>query len=168
VSQYFQQLQERVVKEESVFIARNATVLGNVTLGKKVSVWYNAVIRGDSDRIIIGDCTNIQDHCVVHVDKDVPVIIGRNVIVGHRAIIHGCKIGNNCLIGMGSIIMNHCIVGDYCIIGANTLLPENTVIPDNSLVIGSPGKVVKTVTQAMMDRIQQGVDHYCQEAARYL
>lgn len=165
---YLQQLERAVVKAENVFIAENATVIGAVTLNEHASIWYNAVVRGDSDAIVIGAYTNIQDHCVVHVDEGVPVSIGSYCVVGHRAIVHGCTIGDNCLIGMGAVIMNKAVIGNNCVIGANALITENTIIPDGSLVVGSPGKVIRTLSDDKIARIKKGAMHYAAEAQKYL
>jgi len=165
---YLAQLKGQVVKGNQVFIAETATVIGEVTLKDKVSVWYGAVIRGDSDKIEIGEGTNIQDHCIVHVDEGVHASIGEYCVVGHRAIVHGCKIGNNCLIGMGAIIMNKAVIEDNCVIGANTLITENTHIPAGSLVVGSPGKVIRQLNEAQIARIKRGAEHYIAEAKKYL
>ena len=132
---------------DNFYIAPNATVLGQVELGKGVSVWFGAVIRGDVEKIIIGKGSNVQDLSVLHVDPGSPIIIGENVTVGHKVMLHGCTIGNNSLIGINSVILNNVEIGNNCLIGANTLLTEGTKIPDNSLVMGSPGKVKKEVDE---------------------
>ena len=132
----------------NVFVAENAMVIGEVVLGDEVNIWFGAVIRGDMHYIKIGDRTNIQHNSVVHVTTAVsPTIIGANVTVGHSAIIHGCTIGDNSLMGIGAVILNKAKIGKNCIIGAKALITENKVIPDNSLVIGSPGKVIREVTE---------------------
>jgi len=167
-STYLEHLQNQVVRGQGVFIASNATVIGKVTLEENVSVWYNAVLRGDSDVISVGKNTNIQDHSVVHVDRGVSCSIGSNCIVGHRAIIHGCTIGDNCLIGMGAIVMNNAVIGDNCLIGANALITENSIIPAGSLVLGSPGKVVRSLTEDEQQLKSLGTAHYVHEAHKYL
>lgn len=165
---YFEKLLAQVRKGNAVFIAPGAIVIGNVVLGDSVSVWYNAVLRGDSDLITIGNRTNIQDGTIVHVDPGIPVTVGDDNVVGHRVILHGCTIGNNNLIGMGSTIMNNVKIGNCCIIGANTLVTENTVIPDYSLVLGSPGKIVKQLPEGVKDMILLGVHEYMNKAVKYL
>lgn len=155
-------------KGKDVFIAPNATVLGNVKLADKVSVWFGAVIRGDGDRIEIGEGTNIQDLSVVHVDPGVPVTIGKGVTVGHSAIIHGCHIDDNTLIGMRATVMNGAKIGKNCIIGAHALVTEGKVIPDNSLVIGSPGKVVKQLDEQAIKKIRENATHYVQNGQDFL
>jgi len=129
--------------DESAYIADNAVIIGDVTIGKKSSVWFGAVLRGDSDSIKIGRRSNIQDNAVVHVDPGFPVTIGDDCIVGHLALIHGATISNNVLVGMNSTVLNGAQVGEFSIIGANALVTSNTVIPPNSLVLGSPAKVTK-------------------------
>lgn len=129
--------------EENVFLAEGSQVIGDVTVRKNCSVWYNAVIRGDSDHIEIGEGSNVQDNCVVHVDAGYPVQIGKGVTIGHGAILHGCTIGDNSLIGMGAIVLNGAVIGKNCLIGAGALVTQNTKIPDGSLAFGSPAKVVR-------------------------
>lgn len=155
-------------KGKEVFIANTATVLGDVQLGDNVSVWFGAVIRGDSDQIKIGDRSNIQDTAVVHVDPGVPAIIGEGVTVGHGAIVHGASVGNNSLIGMRATLLNNAVIGDNCIVGAHALVTEGKVIPDNSLVLGSPAKVVKTFTEEEIGRIRKNADAYVQKGKEYL
>lgn len=165
---YFDNLVSQVKKGSDVFIAPGAYVLGEVELGDNVSIWYNAVIRADHDKIEIGDRTNIQDGVIMHVDQGAPITIGSDNVIGHHAIIHGCTIGNNNLIGMGATIMNHAKVGSCCVIGANTLITENMEIPDYSMVVGVPGKVIKQLPQGVKDMIQLGVVEYMHEAKKYL
>lgn len=149
---------------ESVFIAQGAIVLGNVSAGQGSSIWYHATVRGDRDLVTIGDGSNIQDNCVVHVDAGHPVSIGNNVTVGHGAILHGCTIGDNTLIGMGAILLNGCVIGQNCIIGAGALVTQNTRIPDNSLVLGNPGKVKREVTPEEIQSNLANARHYVEEA----
>lgn len=155
-------------KGENVFIADTATVLGNVTLGENASVWFGAVIRGDSDTITIGARSNIQDTAVVHVDPGVPVSIGEGVTVGHGAIVHGATVGNNTLIGMRATLLNHVKIGNNCIVGAHSLVTEGKEIPDNSLVIGSPAKVVKTLTPEQIEGIRKNGEAYVIKGMEYL
>jgi len=136
------------------FIADNATVIGSVTLENDTSVWFNVVIRGDNDPITIGEGTNIQDGSVLHTDAGIPMAIGEYVTVGHKVMLHGCTIGDNTLIGINAVVLNRAVIGKNCIIGANSLIPEGKVIPDNSLVMGSPGKVVKQVTEGHVQVIK--------------
>ncbi len=129
------------------WIADNATLIGDVIVGNNVSVWYNAVIRADHQPITIGDDTNIQDACVLHVEGHIPLTIGNGVTVGHKVMLHGCEIGDNSLIGINAVVLNNAKIGKNCLIGANSLVPEGKEIPDNSLVMGSPGKVVRELSE---------------------
>src|ERR1041385_2012831 len=142
------------------FIHSTATVCGNVTLGARVSVWANAVIRGDSDTIEVGEDSNIQDGTVVHVDDGVPTKIGKRVGVGHRAIIHGATVEDDCLIGMGAILLNGVCVGTGSIVAAGAVVREGFEIPPNSLVMGVPGRVVRQTTAEERERIKKTVDAY--------
>lgn len=151
-----------------VFIAKTATVIGNVELGNNSSIWFGAVVRGDSDCIKIGDRSNIQDTAVVHVDPGVPVEIGKGVTVGHGAIVHGAKVGDNTLIGMRATLLNNVIVGNNCIIGAHVLVTEGKVIPDNSLVIGSPAKIIKNLNEEQIDSIRKNAEAYVNKGKEYL
>jgi carbonic anhydrase/acetyltransferase-like protein (isoleucine patch superfamily) len=165
---FIEQLAAKVRKDKNVFIAPGAVVLGDVHLGENVSVWFNAVIRADTDSITIGRNSNIQDGCIIHEDPGAPVHIGEEVIVGHAAIIHGATVCNNTLIGMRATLLNHVTVGQWCIIGAHSLLPEGTNIPDYSVVMGSPGKVVKTLTEKQVEKVRNNAKAYVELAAKYL
>lgn len=149
------------------FIASTASVIGEVFLGKDSSVWFNAVLRGDVDKIIIGEKSNIQDNCVVHMDFHVPAIIGNQVTVGHGAVIHGCTIGDRCLIGMGAVILSRAQIGEECIIGAGTLIPEGKVIPPRSVVMGVPGKIVRKVTSEEVENLAEQAEHYVEMSRKY-
>jgi carbonic anhydrase/acetyltransferase-like protein (isoleucine patch superfamily) len=150
-----------------VWIAPNATVIGDVRLAENVSIWWNAVLRGDNDPITIGANTNIQDGSVLHTDVGVPLTLGRDITVGHMVMLHGCTIGDGSLIGIKSVILNRAVIGKHCLIGANTLIPEGKVIPDRSLVMGSPGKVVRELTDAQLARIVHSATHYVHNAQCY-
>lgn len=150
--------------DESVFIAESADIIGDVTLSKNANIWYNVVIRGDEQPITIGENTNIQDGSVVHVGWDVPTVVGNNVTVGHKAIIHGCKIGDNTLIGMGSIILDGAEIGEFTLIGAGSLVPPGKKIPSGVLVMGSPAKVIRELTQAEKDSIIKSAVDYVENA----
>ena len=152
---------------KNVYLAPGAIVRGDVTLGDNSSVWFNAVVRAEAGAAVIGTDTNIHDNCVLHVDHGADVSIGDQVTIGHGAIIHGCTIKSNTLIGMGAIIMNHAVIGENCIIGAGALITQNTVIPDNSLVLGNPGKVIRSVTNAEKENIKHNAAYYKEEAAAY-
>ena len=144
----------------SAFIAEGAKLIGEVSLGEKSSVWYNAVLRADMAEIEIGDETNIQDLTVIHVDEGVPCKVGNRVGVGHGAILHGCTVEDGCLIGMGAVLLNHSRVGSGSVIGAGAVIPEGTVIHPKSLVLGVPGKVVRQVDQKLVERIEGNSRHY--------
>ena len=145
---------------KKVFIAPGAYVVGNIRLGKMVGIWYNAVLRGDSDAIEICDQSNIQDNCTIHTDFGYKVEIGKGVSIGHNAIIHGCKIGDNSVIGMGSIILNGAKIGSNCIIGAGSLITGNTIIPDNSLAFGNPAKIIRPLTDEEIEANRHNAAHY--------
>lgn len=149
--------------ENKVFIAPGAIVLGDVTLGEDVGIWYHATVRGDRAPIVIGDRSNIQDNAVVHVDADHGVKIGKNVTIGHSAVIHGCEIGDNSLIGMGAIIMNGARIGRNCIVGAGALVTQNTEVADNSLILGNPAKVKRAVTEEEIESSLRNAECYVEE-----
>ena len=149
------------------FIAPNASVMGNITFGKNVSVWYGAVIRADVEAIIIGNNSNIQDTAVLHADPGDPTIIGNDVTVGHGAIIHGAIIGDGSLIGMRATILNKARIGKNCIIGACALVTEGMIIPDNSLVVGIPAKVVRQISEQQAQLLKLGALHYVEMAKRH-
>lgn len=153
---------------KEVFIANTATVVGDVVLGDNSSVWFGAVVRGDSDKIVIGKNSNIQDTAVVHVDPNTPTKIGDNVTIGHGAIVHGTTVGDNSLIGMRATLLNNAIIGKNCIIGAHALVTEGKIIPDNSLVLGSPGKVVKTYSDEEVAANNKNSGAYVVKGKEYL
>lgn len=155
------------IRGDDYFVADNATVIGSVIIENNVSVWFNVVIRGDNDPIHIGEGTNIQDGSVLHTDAGIPMRIGKNVTVGHKVMLHGCDIGDDTLIGINSVVLNRARIGKNCIIGANSLIPEGKEIPDNSLVMGSPGKVVKTLTENHLFAIKMSAVHYVENFKRY-
>ena len=148
----------------SAFVADNATVRGDVTLGERSSVFFGAVLRGDRAPITIGSGTNIQDNCVVHVEYDYPVVVGQNVTVGHGAILHGCTVGDETLIGMGAIVLNGAQIGKGCLIGAGALVTQNAVIPDGCMAVGSPARVKRPLTPEEMDGLRRSAADYRQEA----
>jgi carbonic anhydrase/acetyltransferase-like protein (isoleucine patch superfamily) len=149
------------------WVAPNAKVIGDVQLGDNASIWWNAVLRGDNDTIRIGANSNIQDGSVLHADEGVPLTVGANVTVGHLVMLHGCTIGDESLIGIKSVILNKAVIGRHCIIGANSLIPEGKVIPDRSLVMGSPGKVVRQLTDEEVARLRLAAQGYVDNARRY-
>lgn len=149
---------------ENVFIAPGAMVIGDVTLGDESSVWYHSTVRGDDDAITIGCRTNIQDNVVLHVDKGISMTIGDGSSVGHGAVLHGCQIGNNTLIGMGAIVLNGAKIGNDCVVGAGTLITQNKEIPDRSLVLGSPGKVVRSLTEEEVQENWKNAQAYVRDS----
>ena len=154
----------------TAFVAPTAQIIGQVSVGKKSSVWFQAVIRGDEDRITIGDGTNIQDQTTCHADDNVPLTIGNGVIVGHNCVVHGCTIEDDCLIGMGAVVMNHCVVGRGSVIAAGAVVLEGTIVPPHSLVAGSPAVIKKTYDNAdqVLAHIQKGAQTYVDGSRNYL
>ena len=150
--------------DPTAFIAHGAIVLGDVHIGRDSSVWYNSVIRGDTDRITIGDETNIQDLSMIHADPGIPCLVGHRVTVGHRVILHGCTIEDDCLIGMGAILLNGARIGRGSVIGAGALVLEGTEIPPGSLVLGFPAKVVRPLDDSTSARIEHAWKHYVEKA----
>ncbi len=153
--------------DHSSWVAPSADVMGNVELSEHASVWFCAVLRGDNDLIKVGPRSNIQDNSVLHTDPGMPLTIGEGVTVGHQVMLHGCTIGDNCLIGIGSTILNGAVIGNNCIIGAHALITEGKVIPDNSMVIGAPGKVVKTLNESQVAMLKLNAEVYVRNAARF-
>ena len=149
------------------WVAPNATVIGDVRLGDEASIWWSAVLRADNDSIAIGAGSNIQDGSVLHADEGVPLTLGANVTVGHLVMLHGCTVGEQSLIGIKSVILNHAVIGRHCIIGANSLIPEGKVIPERSLVMGSPGKVVRELSDEEVARLLLAAQGYVANARRY-
>ncbi len=151
----------------SAFVAPGAVVLGDVTVGAGCSVFFGAVIRAEHDAITLGENTNIQDNCVLHVDAGFPLTLGRGVTVGHGAVLHGCAVGDNTLIGMGAVVLNGAVVGRNCIVGAGALVPQNAVIPDGTLVLGAPAKVRRQVTEAEIAANAASAAGYVAEGRQY-
>lgn len=156
-----------VIRGEECFIADNATVIGSVILYEQASVWYNAVIRGDSDIITIGERTNIQDAAVLHTDPGIPMTLGSNVSVGHMAMLHGCTVGDGSLIGIGAIVLNRAVIGKGCLIGAGALIPEGKTFPDGVLVVGSPGKIVRELKPEEKAGLLENADIYVRRSKLY-
>jgi len=150
-----------------LFAAPNVTVIGEVTLGTQVSIWFGAVIRADKDRIVIGDRSNIQDNCIVHTSAGFPVILGKEVSVGHGAILHGCTIGDRVLVGMGSVVLNGAHVGADSVIGAGAVVTEGMEVPAGSVVVGIPGKVIKPASDAQKQHILKNAQAYVELAGEY-
>jgi carbonic anhydrase/acetyltransferase-like protein (isoleucine patch superfamily) len=158
-------LRKNPVLGKGVYIARTATVLGDVTLGDYSSVWYGAVLRGDINRIVVGHHSNIQDNAVLHLADEFPCIVGNFVTVGHTAIVHACSVGDECLIGMGATILDGAVIGEQSIVGAGALVTPGTQIPPGSLVLGSPGKVVRSLSQAEREKLRYWADKYVENSA---
>lgn len=156
-----------VLRGEGHFIAPTAAVVGSVVLEPESSIWFGAVVRGDNEPITIGARSNVQDGAVLHTDPGYPLAIGPRVTVGHQAMLHGCTIGPGSLVGIQAIVLNGAVVGRECIVGAGALIPEGRSIPDRSLVVGSPGRVVREVTEAEVARIREGIDVYVRKALAY-
>jgi carbonic anhydrase/acetyltransferase-like protein (isoleucine patch superfamily) len=158
-------LRKHPVLGKDVYIARGAMVVGDVTLGDGASVWYNAVLRGDINRIVVGNYSNIQDNAVLHLADDLPCIVGNHVTVGHSAIVHACTIGNECLIGMGAVVLDGADIGPQCLIGAKALVTQHTRIPAGSLVMGAPAKVVRPLSSDERADLKYWAEKYAANAA---
>jgi len=166
----FYQLGERTPElvGEGQFVAHNATVIGSVRVMEKASIWFNVVVRGDNELITIGPETNVQDGSVLHTDPGIPLTLGRGVTVGHKVMLHGCSIGDYSLIGINAVVLNGAKIGKHCLIGANTLIPEGMEVPDGSLVVGSPGKIKRELSESQRKMLEMSAAHYVQNGARYL
>ncbi|OHC28389.1 bacterial transferase family protein [Pseudomonas sp. 9AZ] len=149
------------------WVAPNATLVGKVKLEPGASVWFNAVLRGDNELIHIGENSNVQDGTVMHTDMGFPLNVGTGVTIGHNAMLHGCTVGDYSLIGINAVILNGAKIGKYCIIGANSLIGEGKEIPDGSLVMGSPGKVVRELSEPQKKMLEASAAHYVHNAQRY-
>ncbi|HAV61966.1 MAG TPA: gamma carbonic anhydrase family protein [Verrucomicrobiales bacterium] len=148
-----------------VYIARTAVVVGDVTLGDHSSVWYHAVLRGDINYIRVGHHSNIQDNAVIHLADDHPCLIGDFVTVGHSAIVHACTVGNETLVGMGATVLDGAVIGAQCLIGANTLVPQGMVVPDGSMVLGSPGRITRALTDVERRGLKKWAEKYVANGA---
>ncbi|MEW9093599.1 MAG: gamma carbonic anhydrase family protein [Clostridiaceae bacterium] len=149
------------------FIAETSDVIGDVTVEECANIWFGSVVRGDTNNIIIGKNTNIQDNSVLHVDKSHPLIIEENVTVGHGAILHGCKIGSNSLIGMGSIVLDGAVIGKHTLVAAGSLVPQGKIIPDGVLCMGSPVKVIRELTEEEKMNLTQSALNYVELSKAY-
>jgi carbonic anhydrase/acetyltransferase-like protein (isoleucine patch superfamily) len=158
---------EPVFEGNGHFVAENATVVGSVRLGDRSSVWFNCVLRGDNDWLIVGQRSNIQDGSVLHTDPGLELVIGAGVTVGHKAMLHGCTVGDNTLIGIGTTILNGATIGANCIVGANALVTENKTYPDGKLIIGSPARPVRDLSDDEIAYIGKSADIYVENAARF-
>lgn len=160
-----EQLTPRMGKD--VWIAPNAAVIGDAHLADRASIWFNAVLRGDNAPILIGTESNIQDGSVLHTDIGFPLVVGARVTVGHQVILHGCVVGDGSLIGMGAALLNRCRIGRHCIVGAHAMIPEGREFPDRVLIVGSPGRVARELTDAEVARLEERAIHYAENAQRY-
>lgn len=154
-------------KSEQYYIAHCAHVIGEVEIGDDASVWFNAVIRADHTKIIIGDRSNVQDGCVLHAEAWNRLVLGRDVTLGHLAMLHGCTVGDNSLVGINSVVLDNVVIGKNCLIGANSLIKAGMVIPDNSVVMGSPGKIVREISADEIKIIKASADHYVENARMF-
>lgn len=152
---------------QDAWIADSAQVMGNVQLGEKTSVWFGAVIRGDSDAITVGAGSNIQDGSVLHTDEGVPLVIGQNVTVGHQVMLHGCTIGDESLIGIGAVVLNRARIGKNSLVGARSLVTEGKEFPDGVLIMGSPAKVVRQLTPDEIEGLRKSARHYQKNSQRF-
>lgn len=153
--------------EGNYWVAPDAMLVGKVVLKQDTSVWFGAVLRGDNEPLIVGERSNIQDNSVLHTDMGFPLVIGVDCTIGHNAILHGCEIGDNTLVGMGAVILNGARIGKNCLIGAGALVTEGKVIPDNSLVVGRPGRVIRTLDEKAEKQLQQSALHYVENWKRF-
>lgn len=151
----------------SAWVADNAQVLGDVIIGEGASVWFGVTVRGDTDTITIGAGSNVQDGSVLHADEGVPLTIGSNVTVGHQVMLHGCTIGDESLIGIGAIVLNGAKIGRNCLVGAGALVTEGKAFPDGSMILGSPARVVKSLSPEQIEGLRRSAQHYTQNAERY-
>ncbi len=159
---------EPVFEGAGHFVAENATVVGSVRLKDQASVWFNVVLRGDNDWLVVGERSNIQDGSVVHTDPGIEVVIGDGVTIGHMVMLHGCQVGDNSLVGIGSTILNGAQIGRNSIVGANSLVTENKSFPDGSLIMGSPARVVRELSDEEIGYIGYSAQVYVDNAKRYL
>ncbi|NCN72349.1 MAG: gamma carbonic anhydrase family protein [Rhodoferax sp.] len=152
---------------ESAWVADSAEVMGDVALGEEVSIWFGVVVRGDTSAIRIGNRTNIQDASVLHSDVGMPLTIGCGVTVGHKAMLHGCTVGDDSLIGIGAVVLNGAKIGKGCLVGAGALVTEGKAFPDGSMIIGSPAKLVRSLTPEQLQGLRHSAEHYVANAKRF-
>lgn len=152
---------------DSAWVADSAQVMGDVTLGADSSVWFGAIIRGDMDTIIVGAGSNIQDGSILHADHNMPLTIGENVTVGHQVMLHGCTIGDGSLIGIQAVVLNGAKIGKNCLVGAGALVTEGKEFPDGSMILGSPAKAVRQLSEAQLEGLKMSAQHYIDNARRY-
>ena len=162
------QLDEHIPQiDDSTWLAESADVMGAVSLAAQTSVWFGAVIRGDTETITIGEGSNVQDLAVIHADNGMPVVVGKHVTVGHKVMLHGCTIGDESLIGIGAIVLNGVRIGKNCLVGAGSLVTEGKEFPDGSMILGSPAKVVRQLTPEQIEGVRASARHYINNAKRY-
>jgi carbonic anhydrase/acetyltransferase-like protein (isoleucine patch superfamily) len=157
----------QIADPDRLWLAPDAQVIGRVTLGLDVGIWFGAILRGDNEPIRIGDRSNVQESVVMHVDPGFPLTIGDDVTVGHGAIVHGCTVGDGSLIGMGATILNGAKIGRFCLVGANALVTEGKEFPDNSLIVGAPAKAIRILDEAAIEGLRQSALGYVQNGQRY-
>jgi len=155
------------IRGEDYFIADNATLVGSVVLENNASIWFNAVVRGDNDVITIGENTNVQDGAILHTDPGFKLTLGKGVTVGHKAMLHGCEVGDYSLVGINAVVLNGAKIGKHCLIGANAPITEGMVIPDGSMVMGSPAKVKRELTDQQKTLLEASAAHYVHNFQRY-
>lgn len=156
-----------ILEGDSHFIAPNASVIGSVRLKAGASVWFNAVLRGDNDWIVVGENSNVQDGAILHTDPGIELHVGDNVTIGHRAMLHGCEVGDHSLIGIGSTLLNHSSIGENTVVGAHALIPEGKRFPDGVLLLGAPAKIVRELEPGEADKLKLSARVYTQQSARY-
>ncbi len=152
---------------DQCWVAPCATLVGKIVLKQDANVWFGAVLRGDNEEILIGEGSNVQDLTLMHTDMGYPLTVGAHCTIGHKAIIHGCTIGDNSLIGMGATVMNGAVIGKNCLVGAGALIAEGKTIPDGSLVLGAPGRVIRSLDQTAIDQVRGAALHYVENSKRY-
>ncbi|HVB16335.1 MAG TPA: gamma carbonic anhydrase family protein [Stellaceae bacterium] len=149
------------------YVADSAALIGRVRLLDEASIWFGAVLRGDNEWIELGVRSQIQDNCTLHTDPGFPMVIGRECVIGHNVVLHGCTIGDHSLVGMGAIMLNGAKIGRNCIVGAGAVITEGKIFPDNSLIVGAPGRVVRTLDEKAAEMIRQGADSYVRRSTQY-
>ena len=153
--------------DESAWVADSAQVMGNVELAEGASIWFGAIVRGDTEEIRVGRNSNIQDGSVLHADREKPLTIGADVTVGHKVMLHGCTIGDSSLIGIGAVVLNGAKIGKGCLVGAGSLVTEGKEFPDGSMIVGSPARVVKQLTSEQLEHLRLSAQHYVENARRF-
>ena len=153
--------------DPTAWVADTAQVMGAITLGAHTSVWFGAVLRGDTETIQIGEGSNVQDLAVIHADIGLPVVVGKHVTVGHQVMLHGCTIGDESLIGIGAVVLNGARIGRHCVVGAGSVVTEGKAFPDGSLIMGTPAKVVRELTPEQIEGLRMSAKHYIQNALRF-